>query len=90
MLEYLTEVVKVDKSRLYITVFGGDEEDGLAMDQEAFDFWKAYIAEDRILMGSKKITSGKWVIQDHVVHVLKYMLILEIITSEKLWTEVNW
>lgn len=52
--EYLTEVVKVDKSRLYITVFGGDEEDGLSMDQEAFDFWKAYIAEDRILMGSKK------------------------------------
>lgn len=52
--EYLTKVVKVDKSRLYITVFGGDEEDGLPMDQEAFDFWKAYIAEDRILMGSKK------------------------------------
>jgi len=52
--EYLTEVVKVDKSRIYITVFGGDEEDGLPMDQEAFDFWKAFIEEDRILMGSKK------------------------------------
>jgi len=52
--EYLTEVVKIDPGRLYITVFGGDEEDGLPMDQEAFDFWKAYIAEDRILMGSKK------------------------------------
>lgn len=52
--EYLTETLKIDKSRIYITVFGGDEEDGLPMDQEAFDFWKAYIVEDRILMGSKK------------------------------------
>ena len=52
--EYLTEVLNIDKSRLYITVFGGDEEDGLPMDQEAFDFWKEYITEDRILMGSKK------------------------------------
>jgi len=52
--EYLTEVVKIDQNRLYITVFGGDEEDGLPMDQEAYDFWKAYIGEDRILMGSKK------------------------------------
>ncbi|MDY0077798.1 MAG: alanine--tRNA ligase [Bacteroidales bacterium] len=52
--EYLTEVVKIDQDRLYITVFGGDEEDGLSMDQEAYDFWKAYIGEDRILMGSKK------------------------------------
>ncbi|MDA3943577.1 MAG: alanine--tRNA ligase [Bacteroidetes bacterium] len=52
--EYLTEIVKVDKSRLYITVFGGDQHDGLEMDQEAFDFWRSHIAEDRILLGSKK------------------------------------
>lgn len=52
--EYLTEVVNIDKSRLYITVFGGDEEDGLPMDQEAFDFWKDYVDDDRILLGTKK------------------------------------
>ena len=52
--EFLTEVMKIDKNNLYVTVFGGDEKEGLAMDQEAYDFWKAHIAEDRILMGSKK------------------------------------
>ncbi len=52
--EFLTEVVKIDKSRLYVTVFGGDEKDGLPLDTEAFDYWKSYIDESRILMGSKK------------------------------------
>lgn len=52
--EYLVEVVKVDKSKLYVTVFGGDKQDNMPMDQEAYDFWKQYISEDRILFGSKK------------------------------------
>lgn len=52
--EFLTEVLKVDKNNLYVTVFGGDEKEGLSMDQEAYDFWKAHIAKERILMGSKK------------------------------------
>jgi alanyl-tRNA synthetase len=52
--EFLTEVVKIDKSRLYITVFGGDEQDGLNMDNEAFNFWKTHADESRILLGSKK------------------------------------
>ncbi len=52
--EFLTDVVKIDKSRLYITVFGGDEQDGLKMDQEAFNFWKSHTEESRILLGSKK------------------------------------
>ncbi len=52
--EFLTEVMKIDKSWLYVTVFGGDEKEGLAMDTEAYDFWKAHISEDRILRGSKK------------------------------------
>lgn len=52
--ELLTEVFKVNKDILYVTVFEGDEEDGTPMDQEAYDFWKALISEDRILMGNKK------------------------------------
>jgi len=52
--EYLTEVVKIDKSRLYVTVFGGDDQDGLQKDNEALNFWKSHIEESRILFGSKK------------------------------------
>ena len=52
--EFLTEVMKINKDWLYVTVFGGDEKEGLAMDREAYDFWKEHISEDRILMGSKK------------------------------------
>ena len=52
--EILTEVYKIDKSKLYVTVFEGDKEDGLKLDQEAYDYWKEIIPEDRILMGNKK------------------------------------
>jgi alanyl-tRNA synthetase len=52
--EFLTDVLKIDKQNLYVTVFEGDSGDGLKMDTEAFDFWKAFVADDRILMGSKK------------------------------------
>ena len=52
--EFLTEVMKINKDWLYVTVFGGDEKEGLEMDMEAYNFWKAHISEDRILKGSKK------------------------------------
>lgn len=52
--ELLTEVYGIDKDRLYISVFEGDEGDKLEKDTEAFDYWKQYIAEDRIIMGNKK------------------------------------
>ena len=52
--ELLTEVYKLPKDRLYVTVFEGSEEDKLAFDQEAFDLWKQFIDEDRILRGNKK------------------------------------
>jgi alanyl-tRNA synthetase len=52
--ELLTEVYKIDKSRIYVTVFEGDAKENLAFDQEAFDTWKQFIAEDRILNGNKK------------------------------------
>lgn len=52
--KYLTEVCKLDKSDLYVTVFEGDKKDGIAFDQEAFDFWKKHIDEDRVINGNKK------------------------------------
>ena len=52
--ELLTEVYKIDKDILYVTVFEGDDEDGIPMDTEAYNIWKQYIAEDRILKGNKK------------------------------------
>ena len=52
--ELLTDVYKIDKDRLYVTVFEGDKESNLGFDQEAYDEWKKYIAEDRILNGNKK------------------------------------
>ncbi|MCK8481345.1 alanine--tRNA ligase [Psychroserpens algicola] len=53
--ELLTEKFEIDKDILYVTVFeGSNDDDKLPMDQEAYDFWKALIPEDRILMGNKK------------------------------------
>ena len=52
--ELLTEVYGIDKDRLYVTVFEGAEEDGLQSDQEAYELWKRFVPEDRILYGSKK------------------------------------
>ena len=52
--ELLTEVYKIDKSRLYVTVFEGDQEDGVPMDTESIEIWKKYISEDRIILANKK------------------------------------
>jgi alanyl-tRNA synthetase len=52
--ELLTEVYKLDKNRLYVTIFEGDEKEGLPKDEEAYNEWKKVIAEDRILLGNKK------------------------------------
>ena len=52
--ELLTEVYGIDKDRLYVTVFGGDEKDGLSKDMEAYTFWKNIITEEHILFGSRK------------------------------------
>ena len=51
--ELLTEVYKIDKEILYVTVFEGSKDDGTTLDSEAYDLWKALIPEDRILMGNK-------------------------------------
>jgi alanyl-tRNA synthetase len=52
--ELLTEVYKLPKNRLYVTVFEGDSKENLGFDQDSYDFWKQHIAEDRILKGNKK------------------------------------
>ncbi len=52
--EFLTQVCKLEKDRLYVTVFGGDQGDGLASDEEAKGMWLKHISPDRILYGSKK------------------------------------
>ncbi|MCC7331970.1 MAG: alanine--tRNA ligase [Flavobacteriales bacterium] len=57
--ELLVDVYKIDKNRLYFSVFGGDEKDGLEWDEEAYNLWKNLLVnngltEDRILKCSKK------------------------------------
>ena len=53
--ELLVDVYKIDKDILYVTVFeGSNDDDNLEMDTEAYDIWKQYISEDRILKGNKK------------------------------------
>ena len=52
--EFLIEVCKLDKDRLYVTVFEGAKEDGLEKDNEAFNMWKNHLPEDRILNGNIK------------------------------------
>ena len=51
--EYLTEIVKIDKDKLYVTVFGGDEKDGQGPDMEAYNYWLEHVDESRIIYGNK-------------------------------------
>jgi len=52
--EFLTEVLKIDKNSLYVSVFEGAKEDNLTFDQEAYDTWREIIDENRIINGNKK------------------------------------
>lgn len=52
--EFLTEVMKLDKNRLYATVFEGSQDDHLEADTEAREIWLNYLPEERILFGNKK------------------------------------
>ncbi|HEY0652007.1 MAG TPA: alanine--tRNA ligase [Chryseosolibacter sp.] len=52
--ELLTKEYKLPTDRLYVTVFEGDKKENLPFDQDAYNFWKQWIAEDRILKGNKK------------------------------------
>ena len=52
--EYLTEVLKLDKNRLYVTVFEGSPSENLERDNEAAGYWENYLPKDRIINGNKK------------------------------------
>ena len=52
--EFLTEVLKIEKDRLYVSVFEGSKEENVPFDQESFDIWKQFVGEDRIILGNKK------------------------------------
>ena len=52
--ELLTEVYGIPKENLYVTIFEGDEKENLERDNEAYDYWKQFISEDRIINGNKK------------------------------------
>ena len=51
--ELLTEVYKIDKTKLYATVFEGSEEDGTALDTEARTAWLKHLPADHVLTGNK-------------------------------------
>ncbi|WP_118196703.1 alanine--tRNA ligase [Albibacterium indicum] len=50
----LTEVYRIDPDQIYVTVFEGDEKEGLPFDQEAYDEWLKWIDPERVLKGNKK------------------------------------
>jgi len=52
--ELLTDVYKIPKDKIYVTVFEGDTADKVPKDQESYDIWKKYIDEERIILASKK------------------------------------
>jgi alanyl-tRNA synthetase len=52
--ELLTDIWKIDKDRLYVTVFAGDEKDGLEPDEEAEAIWKGFVPAERISRWGRK------------------------------------
>ena len=56
--EFLTDTLAIDKDRLYATVFEGDKDQGLSLDQEAYDIWKEILPEEQIVLGDK--TDNFW------------------------------
>jgi alanyl-tRNA synthetase len=52
--ELLVDIYKISPDKLYVTIFEGDEQDGVPMDNEARNFWLKHLPEDRILKGNKK------------------------------------
>ncbi|MBR5249179.1 MAG: alanine--tRNA ligase [Bacteroidales bacterium] len=52
--ELLTEVYKLDPNRLYATIFEGNPEEGVSLDNEAKTYWLKHLPEERIILGNKK------------------------------------
>ena len=61
--ELLTEVYKINKENLYVTIFEGDKKEGLDLDNESYNYWSNIIPSDRILKGNKK--DNFWEMGDH-------------------------
>ena len=52
--ELLTDVYKIDPKKLYVTIFEGSQKENIEKDNDAYEFWKAILPEERILLGNKK------------------------------------
>ena len=52
--ELLSAVYKIPKDRLYVTVFEGDENEGIPASKIARAKWKELVADERIILGNKK------------------------------------
>ena len=52
--ELLTEVYKIDKSSLYVTIFEGSKKDDTKIDSDSYDIWKEIIDSDKIILGNKE------------------------------------
>ena len=52
--DLITNIYGIKKDDIYVSVFEGSKEDNLEFDQEAFDEWKKFFSEDRIISGNKK------------------------------------
>ncbi|MGN6298067.1 MAG: alanine--tRNA ligase [Ginsengibacter sp.] len=52
--ELLNKIYKIPEADLYVSVFEGDEKEGLPRDEESLNFWKKNIDEERIIFGNKK------------------------------------
>ena len=51
--EYLVDVLKIDASKLYATVFEGAEDEGLSRDDEAAGYWEKHLPKDHIINGNR-------------------------------------
>jgi len=51
--EYIVDVLGIDPSNLYATVFEGSPEEGLSRDDEAASIWAKHLPADHILNGNK-------------------------------------
>jgi alanyl-tRNA synthetase len=52
--ELLTKVYGLPEDRLYVSVFGGDQQENLPVDTDALEIWRRMVSEDKIIYGNKK------------------------------------
>lgn len=88
--EYLVKVLKLDPKDLYVTVFEGSPEEGLARDDEAAGYWAQYFPEDHIINGNKHDNFWEWVIQVLAARVLKSTSTRVRQKKRLLFRDVNW